>query len=90
MNDPQKEDAFLSRNHDHRLCVSDALQSAEEVCTRADTGRRGFRLLEPGEVRRINPALRGKFLAALHCSRDGAVESRQALPAIRAALRLPE
>lgn len=59
---------------------------AEEVCTRADTGRRGFRLLEPGEARRINPALRGKFVAALHCSRDGAVESRQALPAIRAVL----
>ncbi len=39
MNDPQKEDAFLSRNHDHRLCVSGALQSAEEVCT-----RRGARL----------------------------------------------
>ena len=39
MNDPKKEDAFLSRNHDHRLCVSDALQSAEEVCA-----RRGARL----------------------------------------------
>ncbi|MDY6999322.1 MAG: TIGR03364 family FAD-dependent oxidoreductase [Actinomycetota bacterium] len=60
---------------------------AEEVCSRADTGRRGFRLLEPAEARRINPALRGKFLAALHCSRDGAVESRQALPAIRGALQ---
>ncbi|MDZ4268524.1 MAG: TIGR03364 family FAD-dependent oxidoreductase [Mycobacterium sp.] len=60
---------------------------AEEVCTRADAGRRGFRLLEPAEARRINPALRGKFVAALHCSRDGAVESRQALPAIRASLQ---
>ncbi|MDP7386729.1 MAG: transcriptional repressor, partial [Nitrospinota bacterium] len=39
MNDPQIEDAFLSRNHDHRLCVSDALQGAEEVCA-----RRGARL----------------------------------------------
>lgn len=60
---------------------------AEEVCTRADTGRRGFRLLEPAEARAINPALRGKFLAALHCSRDAAVESRQALPAIRDSLQ---
>jgi FAD dependent oxidoreductase TIGR03364 len=59
---------------------------AEEVCTRADAGRRGFRLLEPAEAQRINPALRGKYLAALHCTRDGAVESRQALPAMRAAL----
>jgi FAD dependent oxidoreductase TIGR03364 len=59
---------------------------AEEVCLRADADRRGFRLLEAAEARRANPALRGKFLAALHCSRDGAVESRQALPAIRTAL----
>ncbi|WP_137146322.1 TIGR03364 family FAD-dependent oxidoreductase [Mycolicibacterium sp. CR10] len=59
---------------------------AEEVCVRADAGRRGFRLLEPEEARRINPALRGKYVAALHCSRDGAVESRQTLPAIRALL----
>ncbi|PRC42796.1 FAD-dependent oxidoreductase, partial [Mycobacterium sp. ITM-2017-0098] len=59
---------------------------AEEVCARADAGRRGFRLLDPDAVRAVNPALRGKFLAALHCARDGAVESRQALPAIRAAL----
>jgi FAD dependent oxidoreductase TIGR03364 len=60
---------------------------AEEVCLRADADRRGFRLLETAEARRVNPALRGKFLAALHCSRDGAVESRQALPAVRAALQ---
>ncbi len=59
---------------------------AEEVCVRADAGRRGFRLLDPGAARAINPALRGKYLAALHCTRDGAVESRQALPAIRGAL----
>lgn len=59
---------------------------AEEVCTRADAGRRGMRLLEPQDARRINPALRGKYVAALHCSQDGAVESRQALPVIRAGL----
>lgn len=59
---------------------------AEEVAARADADRRGFRLLDPDQVRAVNPALRGKFLAALHCSRDGAVESRQALPAIRAHL----
>ncbi|ABM10905.1 TIGR03364 family FAD-dependent oxidoreductase [Mycolicibacterium vanbaalenii] len=59
---------------------------AEEVCGRADAASRGFRLLEPVEAREINPVLRGKFLAALHCDRDGAVESRQALPAIRAVL----
>lgn len=59
---------------------------AEEVCVRADAGRRGFRILDPAEAQRINPVLRGKYVAALHCTRDGAVESRQALPAMRAAL----
>ncbi|MFE7801224.1 TIGR03364 family FAD-dependent oxidoreductase [Nocardia sp. NPDC057440] len=47
---------------------------------------RGFELLEPEQVRAVNPALRGKFLAGLHCSTDAAVESRQALPALRAYL----
>lgn len=56
---------------------------AEEVVARADAECRGFSLLEPGQVRALNPALRGKYLAGLHCSRDAAVESRQALPAIR-------
>jgi FAD dependent oxidoreductase TIGR03364 len=59
---------------------------AEQVVARDDAGARGFELLEPDRVRTLNPALRGKFLAALHCSRDAAVESRQAMPAIRAHL----
>jgi FAD dependent oxidoreductase TIGR03364 len=57
---------------------------AEEVVARADAGCRGFTLLEPDDVRTLNPALRGKYLAGLHCSHDAAVESRQALPAMRA------
>lgn len=60
---------------------------AEDVSRRPDAARRGFRLLAPTEVRALNPALRGNFLAGLHCSRDAAVESRQALPAIRAHLK---
>lgn len=59
---------------------------AEEVVARDDAAARGFELLEPERARVLNPALRGKFVAALHCSRDAAVESRQALPAIRAHL----
>lgn len=59
---------------------------AEEAAARSDAGARGFELLEPDRVRSLNPALRGKFVAGLHCSRDAAVESRQALPAIRAYL----
>ncbi len=56
---------------------------AEEVAARPDAAARGFELLDPGQVRVLNPALRGKFVAGLHCSRDAAVESRHALPAIR-------
>ena len=59
---------------------------AEQAVARADAAVRGFELLDPDRVRALNPALRGKFLAGLHCSRDAAVESRQALPAIRAHL----
>lgn len=59
---------------------------AEQVVARADADRRGFTLLEPDRARALNPALRGKFLAALHCGRDAAVESRRALPALRAHL----
>lgn len=59
---------------------------AEEVVARPDAQRRGFELLDVDRVRTLNPALRGKFLAGLHCSTDAAVESRQALPAIRAHL----
>ena len=59
---------------------------AEDVAGRPDAVARGFSVVEPDQVRALNPALKGKFLAALHCSRDAAVESRQALPAIRANL----
>jgi FAD dependent oxidoreductase TIGR03364 len=56
---------------------------AEEVMKRADAECRGFSLLEPRDVRAVNPALRGRYLAGLHCAHDAAVESRQALPAMR-------
>jgi FAD dependent oxidoreductase TIGR03364 len=56
---------------------------AEEAASRGDAELRGFTLLEPKRVRALNPALRGKYLAGLHCTRDAAVESRQALPAMR-------
>jgi FAD dependent oxidoreductase TIGR03364 len=59
------------------------LAVAEETASRADAECRGFTLLEPAQVRRINPALRGRYLAGLHCAFDAAVESRQALPAMR-------
>lgn len=58
----------------------------EQVCARADAEARGARLLEPDEVRAVNPAVRGELLAALHCTRDALVEPRQAQPALRAHL----
>jgi FAD dependent oxidoreductase TIGR03364 len=56
---------------------------ADEVVARADAESRGFTLLAADQVRTRNPALRGTYLAGLHCSLDAAVESRQALPAMR-------
>ena len=47
---------------------------------------RGFSLMDRGEVVARNPAVRGEFLAGLHCERDAAVESRVALIALRHAM----
>lgn len=63
---------------------------AEEVAARPDAAARGFTLVEPEQARALNPALRGKFVAALLCSRDAAVESRRALPAMRGYLAATE
>ncbi|WP_278263888.1 TIGR03364 family FAD-dependent oxidoreductase [Nocardia sp. AG03] len=60
------------------------LAVAEAAATGSTATARGFELLEPDRVRALNPALRGDFLAGLHCSTDAVVESRQALPALRA------
>lgn len=57
---------------------------AADVATRHDAAARGFELLEPDQVRAINPALRGEFAGGLLCAQDAAVESRVALPAMRA------
>lgn len=63
------------------------LAVAKEALTRADAEARGFALLEPDAARARNPLLRGEFLAALWCERDATVESRVALPALRAHLQ---
>src|SRR5258706_2284515 len=59
---------------------------AEAAANAADAADRGWRLLDASGVRSVNPALRGEFLGGLHCAADGAVESRVALPALRAFL----
>jgi len=62
------------------------LAVAEAAVARADSAARGHKLLTPGEVRALNPALRGAFDAALYCERDAAVEPRTAQLALRAEL----
>ncbi|MGW3543224.1 TIGR03364 family FAD-dependent oxidoreductase [Nocardia niigatensis] len=59
------------------------LAVAEAAMAGPSAAERGFELLDVDQVRTLNPALRGKFLAGLHCTADAAVESRQALPALR-------
>ncbi len=56
----------------------------EEVCARPDATDRGLRIVDRDEARRINPAIGGSPLAALHCELDAKVEPRACLPAIRA------
>ncbi|MGZ7014478.1 MAG: TIGR03364 family FAD-dependent oxidoreductase [Acidimicrobiales bacterium] len=55
----------------------------EQVMARADADARGFELLDPTGVRRVNPAIGGEVLAGLHCTTDAVVEPRLALPALR-------
>lgn len=57
---------------------------AAEALARHDADARGFELLDPDQVRQVNPALRGEFAGGLLCTQDAAVESRVALPAMRA------
>ncbi|WKX70560.1 TIGR03364 family FAD-dependent oxidoreductase [Streptomyces sp. XD-27] len=64
----------------HELAV------AEAAAARPDAAVRGYRLLTAAEARRLNPALRGEFTAALWCERDAAVEPRTAQLALKRAL----
>ncbi|MDI2131954.1 TIGR03364 family FAD-dependent oxidoreductase [Yinghuangia seranimata] len=69
------------------LCRNaEELAVAEAALTLPDAVERGLKLLTSTEARALNPALLGTFEAALWCERDGAVESRVALPALRAKL----
>ncbi|HEX4247746.1 MAG TPA: TIGR03364 family FAD-dependent oxidoreductase [Pseudonocardia sp.] len=62
------------------------LAVAKQLAAAPDAAERGVSVVDEAETRRLNPALRGQFLGALWCSADAAVESRVALPAVRAHL----
>jgi FAD dependent oxidoreductase TIGR03364 len=59
------------------------LEVVARAMSRADALERGFSLLSRDEVLGRNPALRGDYMAGLFCERDAAVESREALGALR-------
>ena len=58
----------------------------EQVLARPDAAERELELLDPRQVRALNPAVRGDVHAGLYCPRDAAVEPRQVPGAIRGAL----
>ncbi len=66
----------------------DELAVLEAVCARPDAAERGLRLVDQAEAQRINPAVTGEMLAALHCTMDAKVEPGRCLPAIRQWLSL--
>ncbi|MFC4336721.1 TIGR03364 family FAD-dependent oxidoreductase [Salininema proteolyticum] len=66
------------------LARTDAEVAVAEAAAKDDEVGERFTVLEPDEVRKVNPLLQGDFKAGLWCPGDAAVESRQALPALRA------
>jgi FAD dependent oxidoreductase TIGR03364 len=55
----------------------------EEAAAAPEAEARGFTLLGPADILRVNPAVEGSPAAALHCRLDAAVEPRLATPAVR-------
>jgi len=69
------------------LAVNDAeLAVMQECMAKDDAVQRQWQLLEKSEVQKINPALKGNYLAGLWCPLDAAVEPSKILLDIRAHL----
>jgi len=62
------------------------LRVLEQVMAREDSSSRRFSLLDAAEVEAVNPAVRGRILAGLHCRADAAVEPSIVPGALRAAM----
>ena len=70
------------------LATDDAeLTLLKEAAARPDARLRGYELLDPAGVRRVNPALRGEFAGGLHGQLDAIVEPRQVPTALRGYLQ---
>ncbi len=67
--------------------TEDELLVMKEAANLPDAAERGYGLLDPAGVRRLNPALRGATAGGIYCSRDAIVEPRQVPAAIREHLR---
>jgi FAD dependent oxidoreductase TIGR03364 len=65
---------------------TDEMDVIEKAVVMSDATERGFALLDARDARQRNPSLRGNFLGGLYCALDAAVESRQALGALREAM----
>jgi FAD dependent oxidoreductase TIGR03364 len=55
----------------------------EDVAAGPDAAARGVEVVSHGDARRLNPALGGRFLAALWCRHDAVVEPGAVLGAVR-------
>ena len=55
----------------------------KEAIAMDDSQERGFELLNQNETKKLEPLLAGKYIAALRCSKDGAVEPALLLGGLR-------
>jgi len=73
------------------LAVNEAEVRVMEECVRkSDSGDRKWEILDKAATLRINPALKGNYLASLWCPLDSTVEPGSVLTSIRSSLLLNE
>ncbi len=58
----------------------------QEAAAMPDAQERGFELLHKNEVQKLEPLLNGKYVGALRCTQDGAVEPAMLFVGLREAL----
>ena len=73
------------------LAINEAeVRVMEECIKKSDSSDRKWELLDKAATMRINPALKGNYLASLWCPLDATVEPGSVLTAIRSSLLLNE